>query len=562
LRQLKNILSALPIAAGLGGKYFSIGIACLLILGFVPRAQAQLVGQPVVAAAHAVVNLTDLAREEARRPPQPPEPRVIPFQPSPPARRLPPDFIPPKAPEPPTAGLSLPTPQVPSPPPVGSFEALGDNDTVIPPDTMGAVGANHLMVTLNSQVRVQNRSGGNLSTVSLNSFWSSTGATGVFDPKVVYDPFNNRWIFTAMSNRESASSSVLIGASQSSDPTGSWNLFRFDADSGDTEWADYPSLGFNKDWVLVSVNMFANVGGSFGGARLFLFRKSLLYNGTLTTASTFNPVNGSTLAPAVTYDNSLATLYLADGGWADNNSQLLRISTITGAVGSEVFTECDPPMPCPSGTTFVDSGSDWDFQPPGGNDFAPQSGTTQKIQNGDARLLNVVYRNSSLWAAQNVFLPANAPTRTAAQWWQFTPAGTLQQLGRVDDATGTVFFAYPSIAVNSRNDAVIGFSSFSGSQFASAGYAFRASTDAANTMRDPVLLKAGEATYFKTFSGTRNRWGDYSATVVDPVNDLEFWTIQEYASSPDFPNGDDRWGTWWGKVSPPRDKGRGQLTSQ
>ncbi|MBI4479818.1 MAG: hypothetical protein HY651_07315 [Acidobacteria bacterium] len=178
--------------------------------------------------------------------------------------------------------------------------------------------------------------------------------------------------------------------------------------------------------------------------------------------------------------------------------------------------------------------------------------------------MNMVYRSGSLWAAHNVFLPpGGAPTRTAAQWWQFTPAGVLQQAGRVDDGTGTIFYAYPSIAVNSQNDALLGFSSFSESQFASAGYAFRFAADAVNTMRDPVMLKAGEASYFKTLSGTKNRWGDYSSTVVDPVNDLDFWTIQEYASSPDFPNGDDRWGTWWGKVSPTTTvtRRRGQIVS-
>ena len=46
------------------------------------------------------------------------------------------------------------------------------------------------------------------------------------------------------------------------------------------------------------------------------------------------------------------------------------------------------------------------------------------------------------------------------------------------------------------------------------------------------LLKAGEAPY-QTIDGVgRNRWGDYSYTSVDPVNDIDFWTIQEYAASP------------------------------
>lgn len=116
-------------------------------------------------------------------------------------------------------------------------------------------------------------------------------------------------------------------------------------------------------------------------------------------------------------------------------------------------------------------------------------------------------------------------------------------------------YAYPSIAVNAHNDALIGYSRFSSTQFASADYAFREHSDALNTMRANRLLKSGEATYFKTFGATRNRWGDFSATVVDPLNDVDMWTIQEYAATPsevfDPTVGlvkQDRWGTWWGRI--------------
>jgi hypothetical protein len=56
-------------------------------------------------------------------------------------------------------------------------------------------------------------------------------------------------------------------------------------------------------------------------------------------------------------------------------------------------------------------------------------------------------------------------------------------------------------------------------------------------------MKAGEAPYYRTFGGPRNRWGDYSATCVDPVDDTTLWTIQEYAKTPES-----TWGTWWGKL--------------
>src|SRR5688572_29639458 len=41
---------------------------------------------------------------------------------------------------------------IPSPAPTVSFQALPDNNTSIPPDTHGAVGPNHVMTVLNTQV--------------------------------------------------------------------------------------------------------------------------------------------------------------------------------------------------------------------------------------------------------------------------------------------------------------------------------------------------------------------------------------------------------------------------
>jgi hypothetical protein len=78
-------------------------------------------------------------------------------------------------------------------------------------------------------------------------------------------------------------------------------------------------------------------------------------------------------------------------------------------------------------------------------------------------------------------------------------------------------------------------------------------------MRDPVIYKEGEDYYQKTFSGTRNRWGDYSHTVVDPVNDIDIWTLQEYAGLRVGTTGqgsnDSRWATQWAKIAGPAGAG-------
>src|ERR1035437_5102890 len=180
-------------------------------------------------------------------------------------------------------------------------------------------------------------------------------------------------------------------------------------------------------------------------------------------------------------------------------------------------------------------------------DFGPQLGTSVKIDTGDSRLDNCLMRNGTIWCAHTVFVPYGQPTRAAAQWYQIDPSGTtpaLVQRGRIDDPSGTFFYAYPTIAVNKNNEALIGYTRFSANDYPSAMFAIRTPNDPLNTMQPGVLLKAGESPYVSpgARSGS-NRWGDYSATLVDAVNELDFWTIQEYAATPP-PNRSGAFGTW------------------
>jgi hypothetical protein len=111
----------------------------------------------------------------------------------------------------------------------------------------------------------------------------------------------------------------------------------------------------------------------------------------------------------------------------------------------------------------------------------------------------------------------------------------LLQEGLIADAE--LDFYYGSIAVNKFDDVVIGFNGSSESQFMSA-YAVKGTTiGGITTFGPPLQLKTGAASYFQDFGTGRNRWGDYSATVIDPAEPFTFWTFQEFVSS------EDRWST-------------------
>jgi hypothetical protein len=199
-----------------------------------------------------------------------------------------------------------------SPAPLASFLAQTNNADIRPPDTMGAVGPNHVVSMLNSGVRIQNRSGTtNISTVSLDAWW--TNATfNVFDPRIVYDSLSSRWIASASTEPTNA---VLLAVSQTSDPTGAWYFQRIDTDPANDLIADFPQLGFNKNWIVVTANLYHNDESGFDHARVYMFDKTNVFaGGTNVTITNLTASLGPTIVPMTTTDASVATLTVCKHG--------------------------------------------------------------------------------------------------------------------------------------------------------------------------------------------------------------------------------------------------------
>jgi hypothetical protein len=141
----------------------------------------------------------------------------------------------------------------------------------------------------------------------------------------------------------------------------------------------------------------------------------------------------------------------------------------------------------------------------------------------------VVLQNGEFWGVQTV----NNNGRDALRWFAIDAAtNTLRQSGLI--ASPTLSFYFGSLAVNQFGNVVIGFSGSGPSQFVSAYAVEGLTTNGVTIFGDPILLKAGVADYQVTFGGADNRWGDYSATTLDPDNPFRFWTIQEWVSGTDI----------------------------
>lgn len=419
--------------------------------------------------------------------------------------------------------------------PALSFQGLPDDMRVIPPDTTGAVGPNHVMTMLNDRVRIQTKTGTIISTVALEDFWNNDTA---FNPQLLYDPYNNRWIAVVGIHSGQSSSGLLVAVSQTSDPTGEWYRFNINADPNSLLTVSYPRLGFNRKWIAVQANMLNS--GNFDSSKIFLFNKAQLYAGFLGSVQVLH-LNGlgGNQAPAITYDSDLPILYLVQSWNGNINGRgTLRLYAIEGDIGSATMHTIGYPS---ANRTWTSNASLTN----GG--FAPQLNSTARIDVGTVRISNVVYRNGSIWCTHMVFLPEGDPIRTGIQWWQINPTNAgVRQFGRIEDKSANKYLAYPSIGVNKCNDVVIGYSQFSPTIYPSAAYALRYGTDPSNTIQKSRIFKSGLGVYNKTFGSSRNRWGDYSSTVVDP-NGLDLWTLQEYADTE--LDGESRWATWWAKIA-------------
>ena len=385
----------------------------------------------------------------------------------------------------------------------------------VPPDTMGAAGSEHVVAMLNGRYSAFRKSDGTLvATSTLNEFWTDAGlpTTRSYDPRILYDAETDRWFAISAEDANSTQAAFLVAVSNGSDPTGGWTAFRIDADATDRTWGDFPMLGIDADAIYISSPAFPVNGPDLPGGNTFVVlpKDDLLAPApSIANATVFA---NQSLAQVGFQPQAVVNL---DGDgmpakfYAGTLSFLGQIqqSTIGGSVDAPTF----------SGGGFI--AVDALPEPPD----AQQPGPKRNLDSGDSRFSgNLVLQNGVTWAVQSV----DVDGRAAVRWIQLDPENDIVLDSGVIAAEG-LDLIYPSIAVNDFDQIVIGMSGSGEAMFPSAYAVVGDVVDGVTNFGDLLLLAAGTDSYQN--SATRNRWGDYSATVLDPSDPRAFWTFQEFA---------------------------------
>jgi hypothetical protein len=181
---------------------------------------------------------------------------------------------------------------------------------------------------------------------------------------------------------------------------------------------------------------------------------------------------------------------------------------------------------------------------PSGRADIQQVGTTIGLDSIPDRLMHrLQYRNlggtESLVATHTVGAPASTVIgtyRAGVRYYQLTRGSgpfAIAEQATYAPADGLSRWM-GSVATDNQGNLAVGFSTSNGTSFPSIAYAGRLISD------PPGGLFQGETTLI-TGTGVQtgsNRWGDYSAMMVDPSDDCTFWFTTEYytaasqASSP------------------------------
>jgi hypothetical protein len=216
----------------------------------------------------------------------------------------------------------------------------GNQFTVEPPDQGLCVGNGYVVEAVNDVLNVYNTSGqsvlpDNTSTnivagfptdvnhaVDLNSFYGyapainrSTGVRAQFvtDPSCIYDAATQRFFVVALTLETNPNGSFTevnhldIAVSQTSNPTGSWNIYRTDVTNDGTNTGgvnpgpylgDYPHIGADANGFYVTTNAYPWCCNGFSGAQIYAYSKSQLAAGAATVTMQHIDTSGMVNAPS------------------------------------------------------------------------------------------------------------------------------------------------------------------------------------------------------------------------------------------------------------------------
>jgi hypothetical protein len=391
----------------------------------------------------------------------------------------------------------------------------------IPPDPTGAVGPNHYVHAVNSVVKIFDKTGGLLAgPTTLGTFLGNGNSNG--DPIVMYDHLADRFF---VSQFNIGTNSLIIGISQTSDPTGSYNVYDFPLDA----FPDYPHYSVWHDGYYLTAN-------KTQGNKTYVLDRQAMIDGDLEPTIigfnlpqfTRNPFTVISPEPANLIGNDADTdspafiVYLQDGAWNGIDFDHLKVWTIeTDFVNPNNSTISQPQeIPTAPFDSFIRQFGQGDFRQP--NTDQRLDGATGVISYA-ANYRSFADHNS--WVI--TFNEDMGAQRGGIRWIELrnTDADStwsIFQEGSYAPNDGESRFM-SSAGMDQDGNIGMAYNISSANTYASIRYTGRYDGDAMGEMTFPEGT-IWDGTSWQT---NTNRFGDYAHLTMDP-DGVTFWHTSEY----------------------------------
>lgn len=338
--------------------------------------------------------------------------------------------------------------------------------------------------------------------IGLNSFVDGIGTSFYYDPKLAYDPVEDRFVLALLKDNTPSKSEVIMCFSSTNDPRDPWYVYSLPGNPlNNNRWTDFPTISITNDKVYFTANLIVpnepwQTG--FDGSIIWEMDKFEAFEGD-TTMQAY-------LYDSITYDNNyIRNLHLITGANGNVEKQFLLSNRNFEISNDTIFFLGieDGNLSIEPLITNVPYGV-----PPNARQYdTDTSDATEGLQTNDARVLGGVLIDDEIQFVSNTINPSTG--------FCGVYHGVISSVFNSPVVTGRIIgntvkdFGYPNIAWSGNEECdrevIIGFNHSSFTDFPGNSVLFCDN----ERQYSPVLeLKKG-GDYVNRLSGGYERWGDY-----------------------------------------------------
>ena len=356
-----------------------------------------------------------------------------------------------------------------------------------------------------------------LANGSLRTYASNpTFLTSVYDPKVIYDPKEDRFIKVMLKDYSSVDSNqILIAFSSTNNPMDDWYVYSITGNPFDTtQWSDYPAISITDNELFITVNLIGDSEPWQTG-----FKQTVIWQ-----VDKNDGYNNQTLDVNLWSDIKFdATNFIRNLHPIRNYNHYLSLDNTTHTTVNNQYFLSNRNLALESDTIFLlEITGDMNSTPTlnidvlhsNKNYFFPKNGAqknaSDELATNDSRVLGaVVNRNTD--QIQFVQHGTDSTTGTVSIYHgTITNVSTSPNCTAVTISDNVKDYGYPNIASTALtptdNSTIICFNHTSSDDFP--GHT-AIQFDESGSYSSPILLKEGSRS-IQVLPGLVERWGDYS----------------------------------------------------